>query len=288
MSSANMPILVRPEWLEERKSCSDIRILDASWYLPAENRDAYSEYEKAHIPGAIFFDIDGISDENSTLPHMLPSAPEFAMRMSRLGLSNTSQVIIYDGHGLMSAARAWWMFRVFGHEKVAVLNGGIQAWKDAGLSLVGGLNDGNKPVSKGNFIANLNDTLVRSLDQVWYNLDTKTEQLVDARPAGRFDGIDPEPRAGLRAGHVPGSINVPFVQLLDPDNRQMLPVEDIREIFEQSGLDLERPIIASCGSGVTACVLALALATLGHERVAIYDGSWAEWGGIDACPIECR
>lgn len=282
--SHTLPALVTAEWLANELSSSDLRVLDASWYLPTENRNAYAEYQEEHIPGAAFFDIDGVSDRNSNLPHMLPREGDFSASMSRLGLSNSMRIIIYDGHGLMSAARAWWMFRVFGHDKVAVLNGGLNAWKNAGQAVLASLDETGATIPEGNFIAHKNNSLVRSMAQVRNNLTTKAEQLVDARPAGRFIGIDPEPRKGLRSGHVPGSINVPFLELLDPDSRQMLPGEQLEKCFTAAGLDLKEAVTASCGSGVTACVLALGLYVLGRNDVAVYDGSWAEWGSADDAP----
>lgn len=284
--SSALPALVTAQWLASEISSADLRVLDASWYLPAENRNAFAEFEKEHIPGAVFFDIDAVSDLNSDLPHMLPAEEAFSTAMSKLGLSDSTRIIVYDGHGLMSAARAWWMFRVFGHDNVAVLNGGFAAWKNAGQDVTSCQKEKDKSVSDGNFTAHLNSSMIRSQDQLRENLNTKLEQIIDARPAGRFKGVDPEPRAGLPSGHIPGSINVPFLKLLNPETRQLLEHEKLEKCFTEAGVDLQRPITTSCGSGVTACVLALGLYVLGRKDVAIYDGSWADWGGSEHCPIE--
>lgn len=280
---SDLPALVSADRLAAELPSKDICILDASWYLPAENRDAHAEFEQGHIPGASFFDIDAVSAHDTDLPHMLPDEAAFAAAVNRLGVDNHSRVVIYDGFGVMSAARVWWMFRVFGHEQVAVLNGGMRAWQAAGFELESG------PVSKpkeGAFEARFNPGLVRTMADVQACLGGQGEQIVDARPAGRFKGVDPEPRAGLRSGHIPGSFNVPFTDLLVPDSGEMLPEKVLRQRFLDAGLELTRPISSSCGSGVTACVLALGLFLLGRDDVAVYDGSWSEWGREGDWPVE--
>lgn len=274
--------LVTAEWLAQQQVGPNLSILDASWYLPAENRDPYQEYRQAHIPGAVFFDIDKIADQSSSLPHMLPAPEDFDAAVAAMGIGADSRVVIYDGHGLMSAARVWWMFRVFGHRHVHVLNGGLPAWRAAGYALIDSERDTYRPTpSQQPLQARLDTRLLRTLDDV----RNSSEQIVDARPAGRFHGVDPEPRPGLRCGHIPGSYNVPFVELLDPQTRKMLPPDQLRQRFSDAGLDLQQPVTASCGSGVTACVLALGLYSIGVDA-AVYDGSWAEWGAVEGLPIE--
>lgn len=274
--------LVSTGWLFERLGAPDIRVVDASWYLPSSGRDAKAEYAAAHIPGAVFFDIDEIADTASPLPHMLPAPEKFASRMRRLGLGDGNRIVIYDGGAtLMSAARAWWMFRVFGHRDVAVLDGGFKCWQAE-----------RKPVEdlppmprERHFTARLDTTRVRDLAQMRGNLSHAREQVVDARSAPRFQGKEAEPRAGLRAGHIPGSRNLPFSELAGADGRMLSPA-DLAARFASAGIDLARPVVATCGSGVSACVLALGLHLLGHRQVAVYDGSWAEWGGLADTPIE--
>jgi thiosulfate/3-mercaptopyruvate sulfurtransferase len=274
--------LVSTEWLASHLSAPDIRVVDGSWYLPAMKRDPKAEYLAGHIPGAVHFDIDEIADTDSPLPHMLPSPEKFASRVKKLGLGDGSRIVIYDGLGLFSAPRVWWMFRVFGHEDVAVLDGGLKKWKAE-----------NRPLEIGpprprerHFTARVNSLLVRDVDEMKRNVETKREQVIDARSAGRFLGRDPEPRAGLRAGHIPGSANVPFGEMTDPATGAVLPAAQIAAKFKAAGIDIDKPIVTSCGSGVSACALALGLHLIGAKQVAIYDGSWTEWGGRADTPIE--
>lgn len=282
----DMPALVTPDWLAAQLSKPDICVLDASWHLPTEERDAGAEYESEHIPGAVFFDIDAVSDLGSPLPHMLPTVEFFALKMAEMGISHGIRIVVYDSHGLMSAARVWWMFRAFGHENVSVLNGGLPAWKRAGHPVKSSRDAPPAVSSEQAFTASLNPSLVRSLDQILGNLTSQHEQLIDARSTGRFAGIDPEPRAGLRRGHVPGSYNVPFQDLLDPEVNQVLPPDQIEACFLAAGIDLSQPIATTCGSGITACIVALALHTIGRTGVAVYDGSWAEWGELTDTPVD--
>lgn len=267
--------LVRTEWLAERLDAPDVRVVDGSWYLPQMKRDAKAEFAAGHIPGAVFFDIDDIRDSENPLPHMLPSAAKFASRVRRLGLGDGSRIVVYDGSGNnLSAARVWWMFRVFGHGDVAVLDGGLKKWIAEGRPL----EDRPPAPRERHFSARQNDLLVRGIDQLRANLATGREQVVDARSPGRFAGSEPEPRPGLRGGHTPGAVNLPFTRLVDLADGTLLPADELREVIAGAGIDLARPVVASCGSGVTACAVAFALHLLGHRDVAVYDGSWAEWG----------
>ena len=269
------PPLVSTDWLAERLYRADIRVLDASWYLPTRGgRDPRSEYAAGHIPGALFFDVDAASDRTSPLPHMLPKAADFADRMAAMGLDDTDDIVVYDGSGMnLSAARGWWMFRVFGHERVAVLDGGILKWRGEGRPLEAGITR----LTRGSFTATLDAARVRDLASVREALASRSEQVVDMRPAGRFAGVEPEPRPGVRGGHIPGSLNLPSQRLLASDGT-VLPPGELRRRIEDAGVDLERPVIALCGSGTSACAFIHALHLLGYERSALYDGSWTEWG----------
>jgi thiosulfate/3-mercaptopyruvate sulfurtransferase len=276
-----LPALVTTEWLATRLGRPDLRVLDASWYLPTSGRAPAAEFAAGHIPGALFFDLDAASDRSSPLPHMLPAPDDFAEQMTALGLDDADDLVIYDGSGLnLSAARVWWMFRVFGHERVAVLDGGILKWRSEGRSL----ESGRPALPPGRFHARLDRTQVRDLGAVRGALARGSEQVVDLRSAGRFTGAEPEPRAGLRGGHMPGSINLPLQDLVAPDGT-VLPPDQLRRRIEAAGIDLRKPLIASCGSGTSACALIHVLHLLGDDRVSLYDGSWTEWGGRDDTPV---
>jgi thiosulfate/3-mercaptopyruvate sulfurtransferase len=278
----NPEALVGTEWLAERLKAPDIRIVDASWYMPAQKRDAKAEYQAEHIPGAVFFDIDDIADDSSGLPHMLPSPEKFSSRVRKLGLGDGSRIVIYDGSGqLIASARAWWMFRAFGHRDVAVLDGGLPKWKAEGRPL----EDLPPAPRERHFTARLDQTLVRDAEQMIANLGSRREQVLDARSPGRFRGTEAEPRAGLRGGRIPGSFNLPYGSLFAADGT-VLPAEALKVRLQESGIDLNRPVAATCGSGVSACVLAFALHLIGHRQFAVYDGSWTEWGTRADTPVE--
>lgn len=265
--------LVSTDWLAQHLKDPDLRVLDGSWYLPAEERDPKAEYEAGHIPGARFFDIDEISDARSNLPHMAPPIEKFMSRMRALGVGDGHQVVIYDGAGILSAPRVWWLFKLMGQENVAVLDGGLPKWESEGHAI-----EDMAPIPRDRHMTvRFQNHLVRSVTQVAQASKLGTPQIVDARAADRFRGDAPEPREGLRAGHIPGSRNVPFGALLNA-NKTLKSRDELRGIFEAAGVNLEKAIITSCGSGITAAVLALALERIGHHEWALYDGSWAEWG----------
>ncbi|MBM1816404.1 3-mercaptopyruvate sulfurtransferase [Pseudosulfitobacter pseudonitzschiae] len=272
--------LVSTEWLAKHIKDPDLRILDASWYLPDAKRDPKAEYDAAHIPGARFFDIDDISDARSDLPHMAPPVEKFMSRMRAMGVGDGHQVVVYDGAGIMSAPRVWWLFRLMGHENVAVLDGGLPKWQAEGRAV-----EDLPPVVKDRHLTvRFQNHLVRDVTQVSQASKLGDAQIVDARSAARFRGDAPEPREGLRAGHIPGSRNVPFNALLNDDNTLKSPA-DSRAVFEAAGIDLSRPMITTCGSGITASVLALALERIGVDAWSLYDGSWAEWGMFPTVPV---
>ncbi len=274
MIESDQRSLVSTAWLADHLESPDVRIVDGSWYLPQMSRDAKAEYQAGHIPGAVFFDIDEIADTDSPYPHMLPSPEKFASRVRKLGLGDGNRIVVYDGSGVnLSAARVWWMFRVFGAREVAVLDGGWRKWQAEGRPV----EDRLPYPRERHFTARFDHRLVRHFDQMLANLANQTEQVLDARSAGRFKGIEPEPRAGLKSGHIPGSRNLPFGDLVDAAGC-LWPAAKLKEKFAAAGVDLAKPIVTSCGSGVSACALALALDFLGCHNVAIYDGSWSEWG----------
>lgn len=274
--------LVSTEWLARHLGEPSLVVVDGSWYLPAMDRNPRAEYETGHIPGAVFWDLDELSDRESSLPHMLPSLPDLARGIGALGIGNDDRVVAYDGSGMnLSAARVWWTLRVAGHDRVAVLDGGLKRWRAEGRPLV----PGRTRWDPKRFTVHPRPDLLRSLEETRAATTDGSTALLDARSRGRFAGTEPEPRPGLRGGHIPGARNLPIGELVATDGT-LLPPEELRRRFTDAGLDLERPIIASCGSGVSACALALGLEVLGHRRHAVYDGSWSEWGKPDGPPIE--
>jgi thiosulfate/3-mercaptopyruvate sulfurtransferase len=274
--------LTETDELARELDAPDLVIIDASWHMPAENRNAHEEYLAEHIPGAIFFDIDEIADTKSGLPHMLPPPEKFSSRMRSMGIGDGLRIVVYDSSGLFSAARVWWTFRVMGVDDVSVLNGGLPKWKREGLPLESGP---ARSRTARHFTARRNLDLVRDVGDIKALLKDRSAEIVDARAADRFAGKAPEPRPGLRSGRIPGSHNLPFAKLLNKDGT-LKTAPEIERWFEEAGVDLSKPVVASCGSGITASVLALGLAEIGHRRAAVYDGSWSEWGADQNLPIE--
>ena len=274
--------LTNTDELARELDAPDLVIIDASWHMPGEGKDARAEYLTEHIPGAIFFDIDEIADTRSKLPHMLPPPEKFSSRMRSMGVGDGSRIVIYDSSGLYSAARVWWTFRVMGVDDVTVLNGGLPKWKEEGRLIESG-----PPRSRTtrHFTARRNLDLVRDVSDIKALLKDKSAEIVDARAPERFAGTAPEPRPGLRSGHIPGAHNIPYGKLLNKD-ATMKSAPEIERLFEEAGVDLSKPVVASCGSGITASVLALGLARIGHRKTAVYDGSWSEWGADQSLPIE--
>ena len=256
--------------------------MDGSYYLPNEGLDARAEYDLHHIPGAVFFDIDDIADSDSDLPHMLPPPQKFSSRVRKLGLGDGLRFVIYDQRGIWSAPRVWWTFRYFGHRDVFVLDGGLPKWMDEGRAT----EEGEVRVGERHFTARMDSFMLREREQMLSNLKSRREQVLDARPAGRFAGRDPEPRADLRGGHIPGSLNLPYAELTDPETRCFKPDAELRGLFEGAGVDYRQPVVTTCGSGITAAILALGLQMTGHRDVALYDGSWAEWGLPGETPVD--
>ncbi len=272
--------LVCTEWLAKHILDPDLRVLDASWYMPAENRDPKAEYDAAHIPGARFFDIDEIADLRSDLPHMVPTVEKFMSRLRALGVGDGHQVVIYDGAGIFSAARVWWLLRLMGQNDVAVLDGGLPKWQAEDREI----EDLPPVIRDRHMTVRRQNHMVKDVTQVSSASKLGDYEIIDARAAPRFRGEVDEPRQGLRAGHIPGSKNLPFDDLLNGNGTLKAP-EDLRAAFEAAGVDLDKPAITSCGSGVTAAVLSLAMERFGKTDHALYDGSWTEWGAFPTLPI---
>lgn len=265
--------LVSTDWLAKHSQDPDLRILDASWYLPGENRNPLEEYSRSHIPGARFFDIDEIADKDSHLPHMVPSQELFAARVRKMGIGNGHQIVVYDTAGIFSSPRVWWLFKLMGHKDIAVLDGGFPKWLEEGREV----EDIPPQVNERHYYSRKQAQLVKSRDEVQKASSEGSPQILDARPKTRFMGLLPEPRPGLRSGNIPNSINLPYTNLLN-ENGTMKEKQDLLKEFKSSGLDLDKPVITSCGSGITASILFLALDIIGHRNISLYDGSWVEWG----------
>lgn len=271
---------VSTQWLADRLGAPGIVVVDGSWYLPAMNRDPEAEYRAGHIPGAVRFDIDTIKDRDTSLPHMLPRPEAFASAMRTLGIGDGMTIVVYDGAGLFSAPRVWWTFKVFGARDVNILEGGLPAWTAEGRPLEEGP---PRPRAPRHFTARLDHGAVADLSDVRRVLATGAAQVVDARSAERFRGEAPEPRPGLRSGHMPGALNLPFSEVVE--NGRLKSPEAIRAAAERAGIDLSRPVVTTCGSGVSAAILSVAFAAAGQEPRALYDASWAEWGARDDCDV---
>jgi thiosulfate/3-mercaptopyruvate sulfurtransferase len=274
--------LVTTEWLAAELGKPDLIVFDATKYLPNEPKDGKAEFVRAHIPGARYFDIDQIADPDTDLPHMVPTPGRFAKLMGALGVGNGSRVVFYDQKGLASAARGWWLMGLFGHDDAAVLDGGLPKWVKEGRAVQNGEAALPKPAE---FRPDYRAGQLRGVGDMLRNVLSRSEQVLDARAAGRFSGAIPEPRAGMRSGHIPGSVSVPYTDLLRADGT-FRPAGEVRGRFEAAGVDGSRPLVTSCGSGVTACILTLGLRVAGFPEGAVYDGSWTEWGGRSDTPVE--
>lgn len=286
-SSSGAPALCSSEWLAAHLLDPSVRVLDGSFHLPGSGRDPREEHGRGHIPGARFFDIDAVCDESTSLPHMCPSPERFAAGVGALGITNRDTVIAYDAPGSAAAPRVWWMFRVFGHQDVAVLDGGLAKWMAEGRPVEDGIEDRAPDAKTCAYTARHRPTLVRSAADLLANLESQEEQVIDNRSRGRFLGVEGEPRPARKLGHIPGSVNIPVTDFLDAERGGVWRTPDeLAVIFAAAGIALDQPTVATCGSGVTACSTALAAYLLGYDHIAVYDGSWTEWGNRDDTPVE--
>ena len=272
--------LVSTEWLSCHLDAPDVRVVDATWYLPGTERSARADYEATHIPGAVFFDLDAVCEPKGLHPHMVPSAAKFSSRVRKLGLGDGSRIVIYDGNRFFASARVWWLFRFMGHDDVMVLDGGLAKWRSEERPLT----DKPSRPQERHFTVRQNNLIHRELDQMRANLTSRREQVVDARSAGRFHAREPEPRAGLRSGHIPGARSLHYAGLVQADGT-LKPAAELRRVLADAGVDMGQPVVTSCGSGVSAALINLALFELGVHNAALYDGSWAEWGAQADTPV---
>lgn len=282
MDYVNADALIELAELAERLNEPDLVILDATWFLPPTDRDAKTEYATAHIPGAIYFDIDDIVDPESTLPHTMPSAEIFAAKVGALGIGNESRIVVYDALGAFSAPRVWWMFRAMGHKTVAVLNGGLPCWQAQNHPVTDEIAD----ITVQNYSARFDQASLATMDGVATGLTGGHIQVLDARSEGRFYGREPERRPGVRSGHMPGAKNLHYGALLNPDDQTFRNIDDLRAAFSGAAIEDGLPVVTTCGSGVTACILSLGLHLIGRSDWAVYDGSWTEWGASSDTPVE--
>jgi thiosulfate/3-mercaptopyruvate sulfurtransferase len=278
--SEKSPFVVSPEWLVKHLKDPGLSIVDASWYLPAQNRDARAEYDAVHIPGAVFFDQDAVVDPDSALPHALPSPLVFEQHVSAMGISRDDTIVVYDGLGMFSAPRVWWLFRIMGADKVFILDGGFDNWKNDGHITT----DKPTKIASTAFLPKFDASKVASFQDMLKIVGDRSSQIADARPAGRFTGEEPEPRPGMRSGHMPGARSVPVTTL--SENGYLKDLDGLRRALADGGIDPAKPVVTSCGSGVTAAVITLALQSLGHADNRLYDGSWSEWGARNDTPVE--
>ncbi len=279
MTADKSRFVVDADWVEKQLGAPEFRIVDAAWYLPAQNRNGAEEYAAGHIPGAVFFDQDVIADHSTGLPHSIPSPEFFAAEVGKLGISDTDTIVVYDGPGIFTAPRVWWLFRLMGAEKVYVLDGGLDGWKREGRPLQTDLPE----PAPATFTANFDASKVTTFEAMKDIVASGSKQIADARGAGRFTAEEPEPRAGMRGGHMPGAKNLPISVFSDAGRFKSL--SEIKDTIEKAGIDLSKPVVTSCGSGVTAAVITLALTSLGHTDNTLYDGSWSEWGSKPDTPI---
>ena len=272
--------LVSTDWLEAHLDAPDVRVIDATWFLPTVDRDPKAEHEACHIPGAVFFELDEVCEPKDLHPHMVPSPAKFSSRVRKLGLGDGNRIVVYDNNRFFASARVWWMFRFMGHTDTMVLDGGLARWQAEGRPVT----DMPSRHRERHFTARQNNLVYRELDQMRMNLTTKREQVVDARSAGRFHATEPEPRSGLRGGHIPGSKSLHYSRLVAEDGT-LRPKDELRQLFGEAGVDLGQPVVTTCGSGVSAALLNLALFELGVHNSALYDGAWAEWGAQPDTPV---
>lgn len=282
MTDNPVPTLVETDWLADQLDNPSVRIADATWTLPTVDSTGIEDFTEGHIPGAVFWDIDAIADPASSLPHMMPDEATFERHMKTLGISSDHHVVVYDNVSMMTSPRVWWALRAFGHDRVSLLDGGAVKWRAEGRAL----STDAPEIAETSFTARFNPAMMRSIEDVRANLDTGTDQILDARSAGRFTAAEPEPRPECRPGHIPGSFNLPFNTLIDPETSTIRPAADLSARLAESGIDTARPVVTTCGSGITACVLALAMHLTGKDDVAVYDGSWTEWGSRSDTPVE--